>query len=138
MHQLQRKQQYRKGDILSVPVPGAVYNHVGVVVENRVHEEPVVVSSRLSKGGVVREHLSEFAGDVSTDEIENRGHNGPHTRTEVARRAEARIGESYNLLHSNCEHFVREVSGLESKSPQLMAWLSSTLMVALLVALAKS
>ena len=34
-------------------------------------------------------------------------------------RAEARIGESYDLLNRNCEHFLREVHGLPSETPQL-------------------
>lgn len=138
MSHLQQTNQFQKGDVLSVPVFDGLYNHKGVVVDNPFRGEPVVVSARLSEGSVVRERVSSFAGNASVSQIDNQGHEGPYSRARVARRAQNRVGEEYHLFLSNCEHFVREVSGLESKSPQIQQWAGTFLFLVLVAAVAQS
>lgn len=127
----------RVGDILSVPVPGAPYDHWGVVTNGGPYGRTEVISARLSAGRVVRETLREFAGEASLSDIENHGLWGA-SRTAVVNRARSRVGEGYHLLHSNCEHFVREVSGAEPESPQLQQWITSLVFLATIAMLARS
>ena len=76
----------------------------------------VIHPSKKHDCKVVHTPLEKFSGghkvlkspDITSDDL-----------TVAYKNAEARIGESYDLLNCNCEHFVREVHGLPSKTPQL-------------------
>lgn len=95
---------------------GLWFHHLGVIVDHNPYGEPLVVSKSKEHGRVVAESLRKFSGGRQvTVHPELRGALGAFT---VADRALDRLGEPWSI-GENCEHFVREVQGLPSASPQL-------------------
>lgn len=110
--------ELRVGDVVGVDVVafGLTFHHVGVIGRVTWRDGFVVSKSRL-RGCVVEESFADFTAGASKYTLHEhvRGRLDDH---EVARRAYARRGEAWTAW-SNCEHFVREVHGLRSESPQL-------------------
>jgi hypothetical protein len=110
-------------DVVGVDVVtyGMLVHHVGIVVGEDAWGEVLVVSKSRTRGGVVEETLEQFSGGRGwTYHPELRGRLPGWL---VADRARRRLGERWRA-GSNCEHFVREVHGLPSDSPQLQRMLA--------------
>lgn len=117
-----RRSPYAPGTVLGVPVHlGAItVEHVGIVTDSVdwFSGECMVISASKKNGAVVEETMSAFAGDgVPTVKALQPRLPVP----EVLRRARHRLGERWDLLESNCEHFVYECLGYVKTSPQLVA-----------------
>ena len=77
----------------------------GAIHSSKRHDRKVTFTTlmKFSDGREVSK-----SPDITSDDL-----------TAAYQKAEARIGEPYNVLDNNCEHFVREVHGLPSETPQL-------------------
>lgn len=102
------------GDVVLVAV-GPVH-HVGIVTDRLAHGEPFVISNSRRAGGVREGPLSVFSQGkpVFTQELSS-----SLPLEEVLFRARSRLGDAWDLIGWNCEHFVRHALGLPTKSPQL-------------------
>jgi hypothetical protein len=87
--------------------------HVGIVTEWQT-----VISSKPQKG-IHEETMADFSGGLA---VECQGYPGSLPAAVVIYRARSRIGEQWNLVKWNCEHFVRYAHGVEEKSPQLQVF----------------
>lgn len=116
------------GTVVSTPrrILGVPFKHVGVITSTL----PVkVASASAADGRVVEESLTSFAdgGIVRKAPI-----NGELPTQVVVRRARNRLGKAYSLFSYNCEHFVRDVHGLEVRSPQVHAVIAPAFLIGLL------
>lgn len=108
------------GDVvgIDVVVHGVPVHHVGLVSRVESWGDVFVISNSKRRGCVVEEHISEFAEG-------RRVAHHPHIRGDlhgltVVQRARSRLGHAWDLIGSNCEHFVRWAHGLPEVSPQLI------------------
>jgi hypothetical protein len=110
---------FKPGTVLSVS--RGLYRHVGIASNFLVEGEQGVISASSKFGHVVEQTLSEFADGGS---VRNDGYPGTLPPAVVLMRARRCLGQRYNLLFSNCEHFARHAHGLRVASPQLIiaAW----------------
>jgi len=109
-----------------IVVDHGLYEHVGISDGNgKVFENS---NARKGRGLVSYEEFSAGKGIIDLGILP-----GSRPVPEVLKRAQELIinRKSYHLLTNNCEHFVREVCGVEISSPQIQqavfAILSSTI-----------
>lgn len=114
---------YNPGDIVRVRVNGFI-EHEGIVTE-----AGRIISNSRRRGRVVEETPSEFAGGRKIEYV-GRLSNMPGTR--VVANARLRLGRPYDAFNYNCQHFVRECSGLRKHSPQKKIALGAAAALALL------
>lgn len=101
---------YQIGDVLSVPK--LTFRHFMIVVA-----PGVVVHASKDKGCVVREHIQDAAKNRT---ITSHGRWASISNEEILARAKNLVGRPYKLFSGNCEHLVREISGVKRASPQLV------------------
>lgn len=117
------------GTVVSVPWVLGV-RHVGLVTERLVEGRPTVISNS-KRDGVVEETWHAFC-DGHLPQVESL--RGPRDGRDAIAWARTRIGRSYDLFDSNCEHFVRDALGLPRESPQLRAGMAMAGLVLIAVA----
>jgi hypothetical protein len=113
--------RFSVGDVvgIDVVVHGVPVHHVGLVSRVESWDDVFVISNSKRRGCVVEEHISEFAeGGRVAHHPHIRGALHGHA---VVHRARSRLGHTWDLITSNCEHFVRWAHGLPEESPQLVA-----------------
>lgn len=86
------------GDVISIPF-GGVLSHYGVVTARGT-----VISNSRKGGGVVEQSLADF-GNGKALRLHRRDSDMPSYLVEA--RARRAVGASYNVVGSNCSHFVR-------------------------------
>ena len=89
-----------------------VYTHHMLVV--RVVSDSEIVVIHKTQDGVLEEERS-----YRPDEITVLDYDSPYTGEKAIQRARERMDQSYNLVFSNCEHFVTEVRTGEKLSIQV-------------------
>lgn len=114
----------RDGDIISTPVYGVI-DHWGVYAGNGS-----VISNSKRHGKVVEESLSSFLNGKPLSLI---GYPSTLPGYEVISKARELVGEKWNLVKSNCEHFAHHVHGLKPTSPQLLLGVASMAVLVLLM-----
>jgi len=100
---------YQLAEVISVSM--GVYNHYGIYVGNGM---VIDASKRYEK--VVYQTLDDFSEGRGVKRHGIWEKSNPRT---AVNNAFDLIGREYALFTSNCEQFVREVSGLVKKSPQI-------------------
>ena len=98
------------GALLAVRVRG-LFDHVGIATGYGT-----VIHSSAKFGRVMETDLAEFSGGRRVRQI---AYCSPLSGTEVVVRARGRIGQRYNPLVRNCEHFVSWCVSGEHRSHQL-------------------
>lgn len=129
---------FAPGTVLAckVPVLGGVMTvtHVGIATEGYEWfsgEQTVISASKFAGRKVVEQSLSVFSGGAPVTATQLRPKLPVH---EVLVRARAALGRGWDLIDSNCEHFVRWALGYEPESPQLRSGVAMGGLVLLLVA----
>lgn len=125
------------GTVVSVPVDyyGVVVDHVGIISDWRGRDGPGVIhSSKQASRTVVETSWTEFLqGKVPGSEPAIvQGLRPKLPVDQVIHRARSKRGTAWNLISSNCEHFVRWALGYEEHevvSPQLAWWVGGLLFV---------
>lgn len=102
----------KSGTVISIPKPP--FTHFGILLFNFLGE-PFVISNSFRKRKVVIETLETFCSDYKPT-IHNMW--GKYTSSQVEERAKSLLGTPYSVTRYNCEHFVRNVHGLSTESPQ--------------------
>ena len=93
-----------------------LYWHLGIVTDRWERGEQVVISCSNRQQRVVEERMSVFAqGSL----IERRQALSNLSGGQAVMRARTKLGQAYNLLDWNCEHFVYYAFGLNPESPQI-------------------
>lgn len=105
--------------------------HVGVVSDRMYGLHSSVISNSHRAGRVIEEPLPVFAGGRPVHVV---GYLGNLSPQQVLQRARSRIGEAWDLLRWNCEHFVRWAHDTRPYSPQLITGAALLAAIALLVA----
>jgi hypothetical protein len=108
------------GDVLRVPARGHPIPvlHYGIAARNPWGEITVLSNSKRRRG-VVEEPLAEFAdGEAVTVVPVSRR----HSRDVTVARARSRLGQGYDAVVDNCEHFVRGAVGAAAISLQVIFW----------------
>lgn len=100
---------YQAGDIIRVRVHGVIF-HEGIITEHGR-----VISNSRRRGGVFEESLRVFSGGKK---IQNLGALAGFDPQVAVNRARSQIGQPYDLVAYNCQHFVRWCYGLKPKSHQ--------------------
>lgn len=93
-------QDYRPGDVVSVPF-GGVLSHYGVVTSRGT-----VISNSRKNGGVVEQDFAEFENGKS---VRLHRRDSSLSPRQVEMRARRALGADYDLVGSNCIHFARHV-----------------------------
>lgn len=101
---------YPAGTLLAVRVSG-LYDHVGLATGYGT----VIHSSRRNKR-VIEDDVSLFSGGRPVRTVP---YASSLSGTEVVVRARMKIGQPYNVLVRNCEHFVSWCISGEARSRQL-------------------
>lgn len=104
------------GSVLSVDF--GLYTHVGVVTGHDRRGLPIVTSNSHRRGGVFQESFAEFCEGRPCKLIRAAGHDA----SILVQRARAALGQKYDLLRFNCEHFIEWVKGNPPSSGQLAFW----------------
>lgn len=118
------------GTVVSVPAY-FIFRHKGIVSDRWDDGAPLVISNSFRRGGVVEELWHEFTQgqQFQIDDYPN-----ILSPIEVVARARSKIGERYNPLAFNCEHFTKFCHGLAMESGQLAVCLIAGIAVAVLAA----
>ncbi|MBI4438175.1 lecithin retinol acyltransferase family protein [Candidatus Uhrbacteria bacterium] len=91
--------------------------HVGVVASLQDQQGlPFVYNASKRTGRIMLDSWAEFTQRREGRVLDVRG---ALDADEVLRRAHSRLGERWNLVFSNCEHYVRWCHDLDEESPQL-------------------
>jgi len=114
---------YSAGDIVQVTVYGVIA-HEGIVTEHGR-----VISNSRRRGGVYEESLRDFSGGRK---IINKGPLKRALPLTALSRARSRLGQSYDVVNDNCQHFVRWCYGLRPYSPQKRLALAGGAVLALM------
>lgn len=94
-----------------------VYHHYAIVSDRMHGDKPMLISLSYRTGTVAEEPWDEV---VRGRNVRPSNLGSELTANQVLARARAQIGSKrYNLLKSNCEHFVRDVLGLPARSQQI-------------------
>ena len=101
---------YPAGTLLAVRVRG-LFDHVGIATGYGT-----VIHSSAKYGRVMETDLADFAGGRAIRTI---AYSSPLSGSEVVVRARGRIGQPYNVLVRNCEHFVMWCVSGQHRSDQL-------------------
>lgn len=106
----------RPGTIVRVPV--GLFTHRGIVSDRWYGGLPMVISNSRRRRMVAEEPWETFAngGKVSIE-----GYPSDLSPAVVLVRARSRLGEAWDLLTFNCEHFVEIAHGRKPQSRQLQA-----------------
>ena len=104
--------RYPKGHLLCIK--HGLYEHVGIS-DGKGH----IYENAYRTGGRGKVSLKDFSGGKEIIDIGIIP--GSAKPGQIIKNAEALIAnpKKYNLLFNNCEHFVREVCGVDIKSPQV-------------------
>ena len=108
------------------PMPGTivyvwflgVFRHKGIVTNSWWNGKPTVITNSWACNGVAEITWDQFA---CTQNVFVEGFPSNRPPLEVLYIARSLIGQHYDALFSNCEHFVYKCHGLEPRSPQLAA-----------------
>lgn len=92
------------------------YWHWGIVTDSWKDGEQTVISCSGLRRMVVEEPMSTFGQGYP---IEARNFSSALPVREVLVRARRKLGQRYDLLSWNCEHFVYDSFGLVKQSPQI-------------------
>lgn len=103
-------QLHPSGTLLAVRVRG-LFDHVGIATGYGT-----VIHSSAKYGRVMETDLADFSGGRRIRAVAYRS---PLSGPEVVVRARGRIGQRYNPLVRNCEHFVSWCVSGEHRSHQL-------------------
>lgn len=109
----------QQGSVVSVPVNifGYLVDHEGIVVRGAKGEARIISNSKKNRC-VKEESWAEFqSGAVGPVTI--RYVAPPYQGDSIVERAKSKIGQGWELLSSNCEHFTRWARNLPIESPQL-------------------
>lgn len=101
---------YPAGTLLAVRVRG-LFDHVGIATGYGT-----VIHSSAKYGSVMETDLADFSGGRRIRTI---AYSSPLSGSEVVVRARGRIGQRYNVLVRNCEHFVMWCVSGQHRSDQL-------------------
>lgn len=108
------------GTIVFVWIFGA-FKHKGIVSNRWENGKPMVLASAYDTAGVAEISWDAFTGGKPCY-IE--GYPSKLPAILVLYNARCRLGQPYNVLASNCEHFVYVCHGQPAKSPQAAAVLA--------------
>jgi lecithin:retinol acyltransferase len=119
----------KPGDVVGVAVDVAgvgVVTHKGLVSDRRGEDGyPRVLHASKFVGRVDESTMTTFVHRaVEGARLRALGYPGRLPRRLVLARARSRIGERYDLVLANCEHYVAWCHGLAPESPQLRAALA--------------
>lgn len=101
---------YPAGTLLAVRIRG-LFDHVGLATGYGT-----VIHSSARFGKVMETDLSDFTGGRRVRTV---AYSTPLSGSEVVVRARGRIGQPYNPLVRNCEHFVSWCLSGQARSAQL-------------------
>lgn len=93
-----------------------LYWHWGIVTDSWKDGEQTVISCSGLRNMVVEEAMSDFR---QGNQVESRHSPSTLPVQEVLARARGKLGQGYDLLNWNCEHFVYDSFGRPKQSPQL-------------------
>lgn len=125
----------RPGDVVGVAILGVT--HEGLVSDRLDGEgRPMIIHSSRRRGCVAEEPFSAVVGGLPHWRV---GYYGKKCRACVVEAARARIGEPWDLMEANCQHFTRACHGVGRQSPGLAGAgvVSSALVAAGALALAE-
>lgn len=105
------------------------YWHWGIVTDSWKDGEQTVISCSGLRRMVVEEPMSLFR---QGNPIESRDFTSTLPVREVLVRARGKLGQRYDLLSWNCEHFVYDSFGFDKQSPQLKKFAICAIGLALL------
>ncbi|CAI8010608.1 hypothetical protein GBAR_LOCUS6967 [Geodia barretti] len=88
-----------------IKVNQGLYDHHMIVVNVVSYNTITVIHKRKQQLAVVEEDIYCY----TPDKIIRMVYYSPYNQQEIIERARQRIGEYYNLLFANCEHFATEV-----------------------------
>ncbi len=95
------------------------YHHYAIISDRVADGKPMLISLSYRTGTVAEERWDNVVRGRSVRPSRLISDISP---AQVVERARAQIGRRrYNLLTSNCEHFVRDMLGLPARSRQLSA-----------------
>jgi hypothetical protein len=121
------------------PPPGTVifiwflgiFRHKGIVSDLWWNGKPMVIANSWDRHGVAEISWDAFAGN---QQVFVDGYPSDLSPPEVLYNARSMIGDRYDALLSNCEHFVCKCHGLEPHSPQAAAVVFVAAIAAIVVA----
>lgn len=99
-----------------VASPRFLYSHLGIVTDHWKNGEQMVISCSEHCNMVVEEPMSTFRQGNS---IEQRPSPSNLSTQKVLMRARNKLGQPYDILNWNCEHFVYDSFACQKQSPQL-------------------
>jgi hypothetical protein len=122
--------ELRRGDHIAFHRPYAIWHHAIVAEDVHlngccgrvkvIHNSGTANEKLRGKGASVREEETDI--DLRKDELYRHNYDSVggrrYSADEIVRRARSRIGEKYNPLTFNCEHFARWCTSGEQKSEQ--------------------
>lgn len=108
------------------PIPGTVvyvwflgvFRHKGIVSNRWWDGKPMVIANSWASNGVAEITWDEFA---EARDVFIEGYPSNLSSLEVLYNARCLLGQRYDAILSNCEHFVCRCHGLKARSPQLAA-----------------
>ena len=113
------------GTIVSVDF--GIYHHPGIVTDRLLDGKPMVISNSYRRRGVFEESWDDF---TCGRKVLVRRSPDPSQVAAILQRSRSRIGNRWNLLRWNCEHFVAWSYGNHSHSPQLQSLVAGVALVA--------
>ncbi len=125
------------------PAPGTivyvwffgVFKHKGIVSNRWWNGKPMVIANSWTSNGVAEIPWYSFAGGQQVFVEDYPSQLSPF---EVLYNARCMIGQRYDAVLSNCEHFVCKCHGLEPRSPQLAGFVIVAAIAAALVVAGQS
>lgn len=105
------------GTIVFAPFLG-VFRHKGIVSNRWWNGKPMVIANSQVTRGVAEVTWDAFAAG---QQVFVEGYPSSLSPLEVLYNARCLIGQPYNILQSNCEHFVYRCHGQQPNSPQVAA-----------------
>ncbi len=125
---------FKTGDMIQRPGPLGTH-HVGIYLGRDVWGREWVIHN--AKGGFVREDLMEpFAAGFPVS-LRNRVARTLYEQQTTLARARSLLGQKFDLLNFNCDHFATYAQTGTASSPQLRAF-AGVIGIALFVGLAIS
>ena len=125
----QQEYDYKPGTPVKIGCLG--YDHYAIVSDRMAGDRPMLISLSYRTGTVAEEPWDQVVRGRKVTPSRLRPVLPPD---EVIARARAAVGQRrYNLVTSNCEHFVHESLGLRARSRQIEGAASAGLSTLLLV-----
>ena len=125
--------QVRPGAVIYVWF--GIFRHKGIVSNRWWNGYPMVIANSWATNGVAEIPWGDFAG---TQTVFVEGYPSNLSSLEVLDNARSMIGQRYDAVQSNCEHFVCKCHGFEPRSPQLAGVIIAATRVAALAIAAQS